>query len=89
MRKPAAVRALLGIQGRVRPNVLFLSEAHLNKAKAEKLRRRLGFDAMAVSESDGRSGGLVMLWFDNLGVTSTEVQPNCIDIRINESSSGG
>lgn len=89
MRKPAAVRALLGIQGRVRPDVLFLSEAHLNKAKAEKLRRRLGFEAMAVSESDGRSGGLVMFWYNKLGVTSHEVQPNFIDIRINEGNNGG
>ena len=80
MRKPAAVRALLGIQGRVRPDVLFLSEAHLNKAKAEKLRRGLGFDVMEVLESDGRSGGLVMFWSSCLGVTSTDVQPNYIDI---------
>ena len=59
MKKPVAVRALLGIQGRVRPDVLFLPEAYLSKAKAEKLRRRLGFKVMAESESDGRSGGLV------------------------------
>ena len=80
MRKPATIRALLGIQGRVRPDVLFLSEAHLNKAKEEKLRSRLGFDVMEVSERDGRSGGLVMFWSSCLGVTSTDVQPNYIDI---------
>ena len=52
MRKPAAVRALLGIQERIKPDVLFLSETHLDKAKAGKLKRRLGFDEMEVSQSD-------------------------------------
>ena len=60
MRKSSAVRALLVIQARLNPDVLFLSEAHLCKAKAEALKRRLRFDEVLVAESDGRSGGLVM-----------------------------
>ena len=79
------VRALLGIQGWVRSDVLFVSETHLNRGKVEKLRRRFGFERMEVAESDGRSGGLVMFWDTSLGVSSTEVQPKFIDIRINES----
>ena len=78
------VRALLGIQGWVRSDVLFVSETHLNRSKVENL-RRFGFERMEVAESDGRSGGLVMLWNTSLGVSSTEVQPKFIDIRINES----
>ena len=69
--------------------MLFLSEAYLCKAKAERLRRRLGFDSLAAAESDGRSGGLVMFWYTGLGVTSFEVQANYIDIRINEASVSG
>ena len=55
-------------------------------ALVKKLRRRLGFEAMAISESDGRSGGLVMFWYNKLGVTSSQVHNNYIDIRINEGS---
>ena len=89
MRKTSAVRALLELQARLKPDVLFLSEAHLCKARAENLRSRLGFDKMLVSVSDGRSVGLVLFWNNEIQVTSSEVTPNFIDIRINEHSEGG
>jgi exonuclease III len=60
MRKASVVHALLELQERLKPDVLFLSEAHLSKVKAERLKIRLKFDNMLVSESDGRSGGLVL-----------------------------
>lgn len=41
-----AVRSLLDVQRQVRPDVFFLSETHLSKAKAEKVKRRVGFDHM-------------------------------------------
>ena len=44
---------------------------------------------MLVSASDGRSGGLVMFWNNDISVTSKEVTPNYIDIRINEHSEAG
>ena len=69
--------------------MLFLSETHLDKAKAGKLRRRLGFDEMEVSESDGRSGGLVMLCQTTLGVSSRAVHSNYIEIRIKETTAAG
>lgn len=34
--KSSAVRALLELQGRLKPDVLFQSETHLSKARAEK-----------------------------------------------------
>lgn len=40
----SAVRALLEVQKQERPDVFFLSETHLNKVKAEKIKRKLGFD---------------------------------------------
>ena len=54
-----AVRALRDIQKRERPDVLFLSETHLDKVKAEELRRKLLCDHCIIVESDGRSGGAV------------------------------
>jgi exonuclease III len=56
------VRALLKIQKREKPDVFFLSKTHLGKEKAENLKRRLGCDHFIIYESDGRSGGLLMLW---------------------------
>jgi hypothetical protein len=37
----------------------FVCETHLDKAKAEKLKKRLGCDHYIINESDGRSGGFV------------------------------
>jgi hypothetical protein len=61
----------------------------LGKVKAENLRKRLRFDKMLVSESDGRSGGLVMFWNKETNVTSFEIDTNFIDIRIDEQSGAG
>lgn len=41
---------------------VFLSETHLGRARAEKLRRKLGFDYYSIHKGDGRSGGLLLLW---------------------------
>lgn len=87
MNKPPAVRTLLEIQERVHSDVLFLSETHVSKAKAGKLMRRLKFDEMEILESNGRSGGLLMLWHSGLNVTSREV--HFIDIWIDEISDMG
>ena len=81
MRKATSVRA--------RPDVIFLSETHLNKVRVDNLRRRLNFDMMAVAESDGKSGGLVMFWNQELKVTSSELHPNFSDIRIDEHVENG
>ena len=69
--------------------MLFLSKAHLCRDRADNLRRRLKFDEMLVSVSDGRSGGLVILWNRDIDVTSNEVTPNFIDIRISERGEAG
>lgn len=49
------MRALLDLQRRERPDVLFLSETHLGTAKAEILRKKLQFDHLSIFESDGPS----------------------------------
>jgi hypothetical protein len=75
---------------RLRPDVLFLSKTHLNKARAENLKRRLTFDEVLVSESDGRSGGLIMLWQRYLNVThNKEVHSNYIDIQVDGNNDSG
>jgi hypothetical protein len=73
----------------MKPDVFFLSETHLTKARAEMVKRKLGYDHMLQSESDGKSGGLLMLWKKDLNVTSSTVHTNYLDIRINENSADG
>jgi exonuclease III len=54
------VRSLLNIQRRYNPDVLFLSETHLDDFPADCLRRRLRMDFKIVNPSNGRSGGLIL-----------------------------
>jgi hypothetical protein len=56
---PPAVRSLSVLREDLRPDILFLSESHLNKESADSLRRKLGYEFMSVDESDGRARGLV------------------------------
>ena len=77
-----AVRALLEIQERERPDVFFLSETHLGRVKAEKLKRKLGCDHFLINESDGRSGGLVLMWRDDISVQVQGITKNYIDVMI-------
>ena len=48
MASTAAERALLDVQKQWGPDVVFLSETHLNTVKAEKLRKELKMDRMEV-----------------------------------------
>ena len=77
-----AVRALLEVRRRLQPDVWFLSETHLDKTKEENVRRRAGFDRMIVHESDGHSGGLVLMWRDDINVRVQGVMGNYIDVII-------
>lgn len=56
---PTAVRELLDLQGRVKAELIFLLESHLNKCKADELRRVLNFDSMFVVGSDDRAVALL------------------------------
>jgi len=79
-----AVRALLDVQGRLKPDVFFLSETHLDNAKADKVRRRAGFDHKVVFESEGRSGGLLLMWKEKVKIQVNSVSKNYIDVTVNE-----
>jgi hypothetical protein len=78
----AAVRALLDLQKRWGPDVLFLSETHLDDWPAECLRRRLKMDHKIVVQSDGRSGGLVLYWKKEIAVDLRFKCENYIDVNI-------
>jgi len=77
-----AVRALLEVRRRLNPDVWFLSETHLDNAKADNIRRRAGFDHLLVHESDDQSGGLVLMWRDDISIQVQGITKNYIDVII-------
>jgi hypothetical protein len=78
------VLALLDIQRRCNPDVLFLSETHLDSYPAECLRRRLKMDFKIVNPSDGRSRGVLLLWKKEISIQQIFSAPKYIDVRIIE-----
>lgn len=52
----------------------------MNKAKADDLRIRLGFDFMYQSESDGKAGGLVLFYMKDYDVVLNYKSANFIDV---------
>jgi exonuclease III len=81
----SAVLSLLNVQRHYIPDVLFFSETHLDIYPAECLRRRLKMDFKIVSPSNGRSGGVILLWRKEVVIQQLFVAPKYIDVKIVES----
>jgi hypothetical protein len=52
-----------------RPNLVFLMETKLHNKNLDYLRIRLKFDHWFMVDSVGRSGGLILMWNDDIMVT--------------------
>src|SRR4051812_25147739 len=81
-----AVRELVDLHERVKADVIFLSESHLNKARAEQVCGKLGLDRFHIFESDGRSGGLVLFYNLANEVVLNFTSANYIDCFIMENN---
>ena len=57
-----AIRSLLELQKKEDPDVLFLSETKLVRARMEWLRWKMGMTNMLVKDCEGQSGGLALFW---------------------------
>lgn len=62
----------------------FLSETHLGKEKAENLRRGLNCDHLICHESNGRSGGLLMLWRNGVRFLEKGLSKYFIDVVLDD-----
>jgi hypothetical protein len=78
------VRSLSDLRRQVDPEVLFLSETHLDNFPAETLRRRLKMDFKIVNPSNGRSGGVILLWKRELQIQQIFCAPKYIDVKVIE-----
>ena len=72
----AAVRALLDVQRACNPEVMSLSETHLESYPWECLRKRLHMDQKFVCPGDGRKGGLILFWKKGNQSAASEPRPD-------------
>lgn len=77
-----------GCSEAVGPDVVFLSESHLNKARVEKLRRKLKMDHVAVVESVGARGGLILFWHNPVVIKVLSKTKNFIDATMGAVAEG-
>jgi hypothetical protein len=63
---------------------MFLSETHLDDYPADCLRRKLQMDFKIVNPSNGRSGGVMLLWKREVNIQQIFSAPNYIDVRVIE-----
>ena len=79
---PRAVRALRGLRKMKDPKVLFLSETKLNTEEMEWIRVGLKYGSAFVVPSKGRSGGLALLWDEEVDLSITSYTRFHIDAQI-------
>ena len=67
--------ALKRLIRKVSPGLVFLSETKLYSSKADRIKEVLGFVGGFGVASNGRSGGLLLLWSDEVDVVVTSYSP--------------
>jgi hypothetical protein len=72
----------MDVHRHIKPDVTFLSESHLDKIKAEKLMRKMNYDKCLVHDSDGRSGGLILMWKKEIKIVCRRVENFFIDVLV-------
>ena len=82
LQKATAVTSLADIQKRHDADVIFLMETHLDDFPADCLRKRLRMEYKEVVRSDGRKGGLLLLWKKEIVLSLRFKTENYIDVFI-------
>lgn len=49
---------------RLSPSLMFLSKTNMHRGEADKIRCMLGFEGVLQVDSNGKNGGLLLLWKD-------------------------
>ena len=79
---PRAVGTLRFLRRTRRPRLLFLSETLASKEEMEVLRLSLRYGGCFTVANQGHSGGLALLWEDELQVSLLSFSKNHIDVSI-------
>uniref|UniRef100_A0A803PR19 Reverse transcriptase domain-containing protein n=1 Tax=Cannabis sativa TaxID=3483 RepID=A0A803PR19_CANSA len=80
-------RFLVDLVIQKKPNFLFLCETLSNNIVLERLRVKLGFEGLYSVDSRGHSGGVAMLWRNNIEAQLLRYSTNFIDIQIESPNS--
>uniref|UniRef100_A0A5B7A8Z2 Endonuclease/exonuclease/phosphatase domain-containing protein n=1 Tax=Davidia involucrata TaxID=16924 RepID=A0A5B7A8Z2_DAVIN len=86
---PRSVRALRQMVREEAPKILFLSETKSDKTRMEYIKQHVGFANGVYVESEGRSGGLGLLWKEGLVISLRSFSKNNIDAVVEESANKG
>ena len=80
--KPEAVQELLHVVEEKQPAVVFLMETRMNEERARGVQRALGFPNAIVVKSEGRSGGLILMWRGDVVVAEQSKSRSHIDVLL-------
>ncbi|XP_035551721.1 uncharacterized protein LOC118349890 [Juglans regia] len=79
---PRGIRTLADLLRREDPDVLFLQETKLNAAKMEFYRVRFKFNCCLTVDAVGRSGGLALLWKQDVPLSILSYSASHIDAML-------
>ncbi|MCI22403.1 endonuclease/exonuclease/phosphatase family protein, partial [Trifolium medium] len=85
---PSAIPNLRNIAQGHRPDVLFLSETLSKAQKLESIRVMLKYDSCLSIDVEGRSGGLAVMWKDNVKCKVMNYSRNFINLIIEDGEKG-
>ena len=79
---PRAIRALCELVRKEVPHVMFLSETKLHESKLDTIRRKCSMTGCFGVNVEGMSGGLVIMWKDEINLKILNFSRNHIDMRV-------
>ena len=85
---PRTVQEVASLVKRYNPLILFLSETKRKSGEMEWLRSRWGFENCLTVDSVGRSGGLALLWRQEVSLEILSYSNHHIDAKIGNTNNG-
>jgi exonuclease III len=79
---PCTVRDLCRLVKTKKPNLVFLMETKSRNKRMETVRVRIGFANLFVVECIGKSGGLALLWNDEINVEIQNFSRHHINAKV-------
>lgn len=79
---PSSVNSLQSLVRKYSPEVLFLSETKSNSKEIQRLQNKLCFDKSVCFEAQGRAGGLVVFWKEDVELNIIETHEHYVDMHI-------
>ena len=77
-----AVEVLAELVRSKAPTILFLMETKLTVQEMEPIKVELGFQSMLAVSSEGRRGGLALLWKSGVVIDTNTYSPHHIDAQV-------